>query len=109
MHHKDYPAIIKHAETSTVDGLLFRPATHSQRKKLDDFEGETYHPTPVFVQTAAADGKGTELIEADIYLWNGDPEALSDKEWKLEEFVQDRLDDWLELFGGMELIGDDAK
>lgn len=50
---KDYPALIKHDETSIiVDGLLLFPQDKSQRKKLDDFEGEAYIVTPVQVSWA---------------------------------------------------------
>ncbi|RDX57443.1 hypothetical protein OH76DRAFT_43656 [Lentinus brumalis] len=105
LHHKDYPAVIKHAETSVVDGLLFRPQTLSQRTKLDDFEGEVYKPTPVLVETTDAEGK-SQLVDADMYLWDGDGDELSTDGWELSVFIQERLDDWLDLFGGMELVGD---
>lgn len=39
---KDYPAVIKHEDSSVVDGLLLCAQNKSQRRKLDDFEGETY-------------------------------------------------------------------
>lgn len=103
LHGKDYPAIVKHADMSVVDGLLFRPQNQSQRKKLDDFEGETYLVTQVDVQTF----DGAEVVDADIYLWNGDFDAISTEDWDLEMFIRERLDDWLELFGCIELVGDD--
>ena len=40
-------------------------------------------------------------------LWNGDLDAISTEDWDLETFIRERLDDWLELFGHMELVGDD--
>ncbi|KAG7445496.1 uncharacterized protein BT62DRAFT_1006453 [Guyanagaster necrorhizus] len=92
LYGKDYPAVIKHADTSVVDGLLLWPRNHSQRTKLDDFEGEN-----------------GEVIDADMYLWDGDHDAVSKDGWDLHTFIQERLDDWLELFGGMELVGDDDK
>ncbi|KAF8716055.1 hypothetical protein AX14_012444 [Amanita brunnescens Koide BX004] len=103
LHGKDYPAVVKHADASAVDGLLFRPQNQSQRQKLDDFEGETYLATQVDVQTV----DGAEVADADIYLWNGDLDAISTEDWDLEIFIRERLDDWLELFGDMELVGDD--
>jgi hypothetical protein len=48
-----------------------------------------------------------ELIEADMYLWNEDMDDLSSQPWELKTFMQERLDDWIDLFDGMELIGDD--
>ncbi|KAK0438501.1 uncharacterized protein EV420DRAFT_1209270 [Desarmillaria tabescens] len=99
---KDYPALIKHSETSVVDGLLLRPQDKSQRRKLDDFEGEAYIVTPVQV---AVEG---QMVDADIYLWNGEPDAVSTDCWDLDTFIRERLDDWIELFAGIELVGDDV-
>lgn len=104
LHGKDYPAVVKHPDASVVDGLLFRPQDQSQRKKLDDFEGETYLATQVDVQIV----DGVEVADADIYLWNGNLDAISTEDWDLEMFICERLDDWLELFGNMELVGDEA-
>ncbi|KAG6372230.1 hypothetical protein JVT61DRAFT_8030 [Boletus reticuloceps] len=47
-----------------------------------------------------------ERVEADMYLWDGDPEDISKEGWDLVTFERERLVDWLELFGGMELVGD---
>lgn len=102
LHGKDYPAVVRHADVSVVDGLLFCPQNQSQRKKLDDFEGETYLATQVDVHTV----DGAEVADADIYLWNGNLDAISAEDWDLEMFIRERLDDWLELLGGMELVGD---
>ena len=102
---KDYPALIKHNETSIVDGLLLCPQDKSQRKKLDDFEGEAYAVNPVQVTIVGEEG---QMVDADIYLWNGERDAVSVDRWDLDTFIRERLDDWLELFAGMELVGDDA-
>jgi len=64
---KDYPALIKHHETSIVDGLLLCPRDKSQRKKLDDFEGEAYVVTPAQV---------TVIGEEGSLLWNGERGSL---------------------------------
>lgn len=101
---KDYPALIKHNETSIVDGLLLCPQNKSQRRKLDDFEGEAYTVTPVQVTVVGEEG---QMVEADIYLWNGERDAVSADSWDLDTFIKERLDDWIELFGGMQLAGDD--
>jgi hypothetical protein len=102
---KDYPALIKHDKTSTVDGLLLRAQDRSQRKRLDDFEGETYTVTPVQVTVIGEEG---QVVDADVYVWNGASDAVSADHWDLDTFIQDRLDDWIELFAGMELVGDDS-
>ncbi|TQN66950.1 hypothetical protein CSHISOI_08492 [Colletotrichum shisoi] len=79
------------------------------RKKLDDFEGEVYQTETVQARLLS-DGSGTaeSLVEADIYLWNGDKDLVSDKSWDLEWFVRERLEDWISLFEGMEMVGDDG-
>ena len=102
---KDYPALIKHDETSIVDGLLFCPQDKSQRQKLDDFEGEAYAATPVQVTVVGEEG---QMVDADVYLWNGERDAVLVDHWDLDTFIRERLDDWIELFAGMELVGDDA-
>ena len=101
---KDYPALIKHDKSSIVDGLLLCPQDKSQRKKLDDFEGEAYVVTPVQVNVVGEEG---QVVDADIYLWNGERDAVSVDHWDLDTFIKERLDDWIELFAGMELVGDD--
>lgn len=101
---KDYPALVRHTESSIVDGLLLWPQTQSQRRKLDDFEGECYTITPIM---AIVDRNGEQdFIDAEVYMWNGDTAELSQLPWDIAEFTRDRLDDWLDLFSGMELIGD---
>jgi gamma-glutamylcyclotransferase (GGCT)/AIG2-like uncharacterized protein YtfP len=99
VHHADYPAAIKDDE-STMDGCLLLLENASQRKKLDDFEGESYKVTPVTVSVESG-----EIAEADMHVWDGDREALSSEPWHLEVFIRDRLDDWIDLLEGMELVG----
>ncbi|KAG6919745.1 hypothetical protein DXG01_001579 [Tephrocybe rancida] len=103
---KDYPALIKYDETSIVDGLLLYPQDKSQRKKLDDFEGEAYMVTLVQVTVVGEEGR---MVDADAYLWNGERDAVSADCWDLDTFIQERLDDWIELFAGIELVGEDAE
>ncbi|KAK7468304.1 hypothetical protein VKT23_002818 [Stygiomarasmius scandens] len=104
---KDYPAVIKHNQDSIVDGFLLRLQTKSQRRKLDDFEGEAYTVTPVSVMVKSESGDTVEIVDADMYVWAGETDAVSSEAWVLQDFIRDRLDDWIELFGGMELVGDD--
>lgn len=49
-----------------------------------------------------------DTVDADIYLWDAEKEKLTEEAWSLEEFITTRLEDWLDLFGGMELVGDDT-
>ncbi|KIJ91016.1 hypothetical protein K443DRAFT_510349 [Laccaria amethystina LaAM-08-1] len=103
---KDYPALIKHDEMSTTDGLLLFPQDKRQRKKLDDFEGEAY--TVAQVQVAVIGDGEAQMVDADTYLWNGERDAVSVTEpWDLDTFIRESLDNWIELFAGMELVGDD--
>jgi len=100
---RDYPAVIK-KDGHEVEGDLLTLETKSMRKKLDDFEGEIYTATSVDV--VLEDGS---VVEADMYVWAGDQDALSDEPWELDSFVKERLQDWLDLFEGMVMIGDDEE
>jgi hypothetical protein len=100
VRHQDYPAAIK-KKNHQLDGFLLVLETKSQRKKLDDFEGKGYTPTSVLV--ALENGS---TVDADMYVWGGDDEDLSTEPWKLEDFVEDSLESWIDLFEGMKLVGD---
>ncbi|KAI0867951.1 AIG2-like protein [Hypoxylon argillaceum] len=103
----DYPAVIKHEPQSSVDGYLLTVETTCQRKKLDDFEGETYKLASVAVNVFDENSpKHTRIVEADIYLWAGDENALTASSWELKRFEEERLEDWLDIFAGIEFIGD---
>ncbi|KAH8912920.1 hypothetical protein BR93DRAFT_872735 [Coniochaeta sp. PMI_546] len=107
LHGCDYPAAIKD-ENSSIDGYVLLLETTSQRKKLDDFEGEVYKVIPVTASIAKDsedDKQEEETIEVDMYVWDGDMTNVSPEPWELELFIADRLDDWLCLFDGMELVG----
>ncbi|KAI0813395.1 hypothetical protein GGR55DRAFT_575052 [Xylaria sp. FL0064] len=105
LKHKDYPAVIKHTSQSSIDSYLLTLETASQRKKVDDFEGEQYTLQPVTV----IDADMSTEVEADVYLWAGDMDAVTANPWELEDFENERLQDWLDLFEGMELIGEDEE
>ncbi|KAH7367543.1 hypothetical protein B0T11DRAFT_275517 [Plectosphaerella cucumerina] len=108
LYNKDFPAVIE-AVNSSVDGYIITFQNTSQRKKLDDFEGELYQPVLVTAEVGSVPGQvqATQTVEADMYLWNGDAEAVSTGPWSLERFIEERLQDWLDLFDGMELTGED--
>lgn len=107
LHNRDYPAAIEHDPQSSVDGYLLTLDTTSQRRKLDDFEGEIYQPTRVSVEILGPEGEPSEMLEADMYVWNGEPDLVSSESWDLETFVKERLEEWIDLFEGIELVGDD--
>ncbi|KAL7628564.1 hypothetical protein AAE478_000079 [Parahypoxylon ruwenzoriense] len=110
LHNCDYPAVVKHNLDSSVDGYLLTLETTSQRRKLDDFEGEAYKATGVAVTLLDSDGlpRG-EIVDADMYVWAGDAETLTAEPWELEVFIRERLETWLDLFEGMELLGEDEE
>ncbi|SPQ21913.1 cd2a9a11-c406-497c-b1d9-ea9abf319348 [Thermothielavioides terrestris] len=109
LHNRDYPAAVKQDNiSSSIDGYLLTPQTASQRRKLDDFEGEAYTPTLVTVTILDSNGEPSgETVDADMYVWNGDMEAVSSEPWDLDAFIRERLADWIDLFEGMELVGGD--
>lgn len=95
-----------HDQRSTVSGYLLTLGTASQRLKLDDFEGGTYSPVAMDVTTFDQHGKAQqEVIDADVYVWNGERQALTSDSWEIEAFVKDRLEDWLDLSEEEELVG----
>ncbi|KAK1524795.1 hypothetical protein CPAR01_13743 [Colletotrichum paranaense] len=105
LHGCDYPCAIRE-HGSYINGYFLQPQTLSQRKKLDDFEGEVYQVNPIQAMVLSHGGETVEsLIEADIYLWNGDEDLVAYQSWDLEWFLQERLKDWIELFAGMEMVG----
>lgn len=44
-------------------------------------------------------------VAADVYIWADEMGKLEKKERSFSYFEQHRLDDWLELFDGMEMVG----
>ncbi|KAF9506108.1 hypothetical protein BS47DRAFT_1399766 [Hydnum rufescens UP504] len=106
----DYPALVSLSDglagiapdTGGVHGILLQHLTRSQRAKIDKFEGETYKVSSIMV-TIESSG---EEVDADVYMWAGDG-VITGKPWDFNVFVRDRLDDWLDIFSGMEMIGED--
>jgi gamma-glutamylcyclotransferase (GGCT)/AIG2-like uncharacterized protein YtfP len=96
---QDYPSIIPACDADQVRGLIFVPRSIADRRKLQNFEGETYKIDKVTVFSRA----GGEH-EALAYVWNGDPAALGNEDWSLDDFESGRLNDWLELFDGVEFL-----
>ncbi|KAI8721655.1 putative gamma-glutamylcyclotransferase [Fusarium sp. LHS14.1] len=101
LKNRDFPAVIKQTDESTVEGSLLLLETTSQRNKLNDFEGEDYKATAVTVELE----DGT-TIDGDMYVWNGDMSDVSTEPWELDTFVKERLQDWIDIFDGMKLTGE---
>ena len=70
---KYYSSLIRHDETSIVDGLLLCLQDKSQRQNPDDFESEAYAAIPVEV-TVVGEGR---MVDTDVYLWGGERDAVS--------------------------------
>lgn len=109
LHGCDYPAAVKD-ESSSIDGYVLLLETTSQRRKLDDFEGESYKVTPVTASIERSEDdndKEEDTIEVDMYIWDGDMTQVSTEPWELERFIRTRLHNWLDLFDRMEFVGSD--
>jgi len=50
-----------------------------------------------------------EVVEADVYVWAGDADMVSDEPWDQEKFEKERLEDWSDLFAGIEMVGEEDK
>ena len=69
---------------------------------MDDFEGEIYRRECVQVHLT----QSNTTVAANVYLWADEMEKLEEnKEWSFSYFEKNRLEDWLDLFDGMEMIG----
>lgn len=98
----DHPAAVESADkSSSIDGLLICLENESQRKKLHDFEGDSYDAELVSVTL-----DNGVIVDADMYVWVEKRDQLSTEAWDLSKFEKERLQDWLDLFEGMVLVGD---
>lgn len=69
---------------------------------MDDFEWETYRRECVQAHLT----QSNTTVAANVYLWADEMEKLEEnKEWSFSYFVNNRLQDWLDLFEGMEMVG----
>ncbi|KPM39768.1 hypothetical protein AK830_g6776 [Neonectria ditissima] len=105
----DHPALIKVQDPlSSVDGFLLENETTSQRQKLNDFEGEMFQSLVTSVHLLGESGEVLdETAEAEIYLWAGKRDCLSYEPWSYDDFVKERLHDWIALFERVSLGGCD--
>lgn len=104
VNHGDYPALISGDVSDKVEGFLINPSNKSQRKKMDDFEGENYSRQCVDVKLA----QSGLTVRACVYVWQDSLDKLLPyRDWSFSFFKEHRLQDWIDLFDGMELCGDD--
>ncbi|KAK4141928.1 uncharacterized protein C8A04DRAFT_38709 [Dichotomopilus funicola] len=102
-------------QVDAIKGMLCKATVSGYKRyalygstQADDFEGEVYKVTPVTasIEPSEDDSEGgQDTIEVDIYVWDGDMAQIFPEPWELDRFIADRLDDWLDLFDGMELVG----
>ncbi|KAK0626206.1 hypothetical protein B0T14DRAFT_534408 [Immersiella caudata] len=90
-------------EASQVDTIsrLIRKATVKGYKRCSAHHAD--YPAAIKDDEFTIDGE--ETVEADMYVWDGDRDALSSEPWDMEISIRDRLDDWIDLFEGIELVG----
>ncbi|KAJ3577560.1 hypothetical protein NPX13_g3010 [Xylaria arbuscula] len=113
---RDYPALVKHDTQSSTDGYILTLETATQRKKVDIFEGRAYRLETVTATILLETNKnhqehscvnGGRVVDADVYLWAGEKDALTANPWELEYFEKNVLEGWINLFAGMELVSED--
>ena len=133
----DYPAIVpsspssdSHSNTPRVRGTLVTGLTDADMWRLDIFEGDEYERRVVKVRillsandvgggdggeeydrTAKKDDvveREGEEVEAETYVFIGDPNDLEEDEWDFDEFVTQKIDRWIGLGGEDEYTGKDV-
>lgn len=125
--HSDYLALIPGGPSDKVEGYLIFPRSESEWRKIDDFEGEIYKRHHVHVSLKPdmdvpnsdtsnkvnndvkknqVEREEDQKVPAQVYLWAGDMDNVwKDRAWDFLYFKEKRLPDWLDLFGGMEMVG----
>ncbi|TPX70211.1 hypothetical protein SpCBS45565_g01978 [Spizellomyces sp. 'palustris'] len=91
-----YPAITPATADDKVEGLVVHVETHDQVRLLDLFESDDYERQTVRVHLAG------EAVDVDVYVWASGDNLLSKEDWDFEDFLQNRLQEWLrdkEVFG----------
>ncbi|KAI8955271.1 AIG2-like protein [Xylaria longipes] len=99
----DSASIDKHPG-SFVDGYVLMLETNSQREILDNFDSDLYYePSPV---TAITDLQAdpeipTKTVEADMYIWAGNPGMVTSLPWSLKAFDEEGTPEWIDTFETM--------
>lgn len=95
----DFPAITKGDEDDKVKGFIFYPRNGDDLHRIDVFEGDLYREEKVTVVTS-----GHVPVEATCTFGTVTKKGLGDTDWSFEEYESTRLEDWLDLMEGMEII-----
>ncbi|KAF8899505.1 hypothetical protein CPB84DRAFT_1709637 [Gymnopilus junonius] len=110
---KEFPALVVVSDDTNekslvhVDGLLLRPQTDLQRRKIHDFMGSAFKVIkvePLVILKKKEHGVQIEekvKVDADVYLWNGHLELVKGKPWSFTRFERENLAGWLEIYSGM--------
>jgi len=65
----------------------------------DDLSIDTDKKTDTDVKTVE------KTVDAMCYVWRGETNSVIDEPWRFEVFVEDNLELWLDIFDGMEFVG----
>ncbi|RKO93077.1 hypothetical protein BDK51DRAFT_44065 [Blyttiomyces helicus] len=87
-----YPALRPSQPADEVLGVLVHVQTHEEIRILDRFESDDYDRTTVMVTTR---GETAQEVEADVYMWQGDMDILSNTDWDFAGFVEREMKGWL--------------
>lgn len=72
LNYCPYPAVIKQKARVRVTGHLLRFETREQRRRVDAFEKHIYTVTSVVAVLDLG-----EKVEADMYVWTGEPHLVT--------------------------------
>jgi gamma-glutamylcyclotransferase (GGCT)/AIG2-like uncharacterized protein YtfP len=84
---KRYPGLVPDS-MSAAGGLLFLDLTASERRLLDDYEGEEYQRVDMTVVD-----EGGRMVEAQTYVI--DPTQATEERWTTQWFAELHLADFL--------------
>ncbi|KAK4231251.1 hypothetical protein QBC38DRAFT_440022 [Podospora fimiseda] len=93
LHKSDYAtASPRQDRLSYIDGLVFYPQTHEQRRKLDKYEeAREVEEVMVWKKNKRGDYLGPP-VEADMWVWDQQENYETTGPWDLKEFKRDRLE-----------------
>ena len=90
-----YPGVIEKKE-AIIDGAVYLGVDSRSLRRLDLFEGELYHRTPVLIELQ--DG---ETLMAQTYLVKPEYEnRLTSESWSLADFRENHLESFMNSYQG---------
>jgi gamma-glutamylcyclotransferase (GGCT)/AIG2-like uncharacterized protein YtfP len=97
-----YPGIFP-CDGEAVTGLLYRDVGPAAVSRLDAFEGEVYRRRPVIPSV------GGRAHAAEAYVVRRESRhLLSGEPWRLDEFIDQGLQDFLDSYPGFAAVDDEA-